>query len=179
MYYKNCYFSIGAEFNKKFYINFGSVLRAAKLIRVDFYLGSGEFYCTFNVAGLGLVEEEIKGDSMNLKVEHLKAYASLDDFKAGKRMSILNRNGGMSFRSYDVIKGAFGNIATICGCDPFRIVRYKWNGTKAEIVELDLECNIWMDENGFHTNEKIPANTFRTKEECESVNQISVIEFED
>lgn len=178
MYYNNAYFSIDAEFNKKFYISFDNVLRAARLLRVDFYLSSGEHFCTFEVAGLGKISEEVCGDSMQLKIKHLKAYPSIEDFKANRSMSVIYKN-GMSFHTKDILKGAFGEIADIQGCDRFQIFRYKWNGTKAVKVGFDPGFDVWMDKDGFHTNAVIPAYTFRTAKECEDANQISVIEFED
>ena len=165
---------VGANFDEKVYIKFDSVLRAARLIRVDFFK-DWKCYCTFKVAGLGTVEEPDEGS--------FKTYNSVDDFRNDRPICKLNPTGGMEFSSADVLDAAFDGIAT-----PYRgynyegyqtsMVRYKWNGVACETVEMGYG-DLWMDKNGFHVEHKIPAGTYLTKEECEADNMISVVEFDD
>ena len=178
---------IYSAFGRKFYINYGSILRAARLKKVDFFLGSMEFQCTYEVAGLGIVEEELVNTGTSIYCKKLGVYESLDAFKEGRFFGDMKDrvyNGtnfpGIRLTTEEILTKAFDSIANVRFDDKkdyYYVEVYRWNGVKAEAV--NITGNVWMDEEGFHTDAKIPTGTYATKEECEKANQISVIEFED
>ncbi len=185
---RKCNFWIKTNFGKKLYINYGSVLRAARLKRIDFFFNTKEYQCTYDVAGLGIVEEKLYSSGCSYHVENLDVYDSIESFKAKKifgydewKRSLPDSVfPGIIVTTEDILTKAFENIATIrFDKETYSHYpeRYIWNGVA--VVKVELNGNVWMDEEGFHTNAKIPSGTFLTKEECEEANQISVIEFED
>ncbi len=174
---------IHSAFGRKFYINYGSILRAARLKKVDFFLGSMEFQCTYEVAGLGIVEEELVSIGLGYRCREISVYESVDAFKEGKRFAHgckVDDFSGIRLTTEEILTKAFDSIANVRfdnNKDYYYVEVFRWNGVKAEAV--DIKGNVWLDEEGFHTDAKIPAGTFFSKEECEKANQISVIEFED
>lgn len=179
-------FWIHSAFGKKLYINYGSVLRAARLKKVLFYFNSDEYLCTYEVAGLGLVEEKLTDNGTRISCKNVDVYESIDAFKEGLRFGRCKNGGmcnnfpGLKLYAEEILTKAFASVANVWYDEKsycYIVERYRWNGIKAEAV--DIHGNVWMDEEGFHTDAKIPAGTFLTKEECEKANQISVIEFED
>lgn len=181
-------FWIYSKFGMKLYINYGSVLRAARLKKVDFYLGSDEYICTYEVAGLGVVSEELDTSGTHYYAKRIKVFESVESFKEGKSLS-MDKYGrsytesvfrGIIINTVDILTEAFKDIAEVKFIEKdycYELVRYKWNGVSAE--EVSISGNVWMDADGCHTDAKIPDGTFFSKEECEKANQISVIEFED
>lgn len=185
---KRSSFHVCTTFGKKLYINCGSVLRAARLKRIDFYLDTREYQCTYDVAGFGIIEEEMFSSGGNYRVRNLTVFDSIESFKE-KRSFGRDLRGfllpdavfpGLELTTDEILKNAFASIANVRFDEKayaHYVERYKWNGVKTENV--GIEGSVWLDEEGFHTNAKIPAGTYLTKEECEEANQISVIEFED
>lgn len=174
---------IHSAFGRKFYINYGSILRAARLKKVDFFLGSMEFQCTYEVAGLGIVEDELINTGLGCRCKEISVYESVDAFKEGKVFARDCKGEdfpGIRLTTEEILTKAFGSIANVRFEDKrdyYHVEVFRWNGIKAEAV--DIKGNVWLNEEGFHTDAKIPAGTFLSKEECEKANQISVIEFED
>lgn len=171
---------ICSAFNRKFYISYGSVLRAAYLKKVFFYMGHHDYLCTYEVAGLGTVEEEINGCS---SVDHLDVYESIESFRKGERFgkeSDYSSFPGIRISVEHILEKAYKGIASVTKDTNgnYHVYRYKWNGVETENVDIG-NSNIWLDEYGYHTDVRVPDGTFPTKEECESSNKISVIEFDD
>ena len=59
-------YEIKSRFGVKFYINFQNVLRAARLKKVDFYFNRKDYLCTYEVAGLGDVEEDFSEETSKI-----------------------------------------------------------------------------------------------------------------
>ena len=170
---------ISSAFNKKFYASYGSVIRAVRLKKVFFYFGHHDYMCTYDVAGLGTVEEVVNQWG---SIDHLRVYESIESFKEGmyfcKGADVRNYP-GIRITAKDILEKAYEGIAEVKGSgERLNVCRYRWNGTEAEEVEL-TDSNVWLEEDGFHTDARISEGTYATKKECEESNKISVIEFDD
>lgn len=173
----NYSYEIKSRFGVKFYINFQNVLRAARLKKVDFYLNRNDYLCTYEVAGLGIVEEDFSGGYFHDYPRRFTLYESVDSFKKNEPFKPIE-SPEYKLSTFEILYAAFDGIADVFNYrNEVYVRRYEWNGVKAE--EVDISGHIWLEEDGFHTDAKIPAGTYITKIKCEKDNQLSVIEFDD
>lgn len=163
-----------AKFDKKYYIHFDGVLRAAKLEKINFLTGTGKgwrYFRTFRVAGLGMIEEPVEDDG---SVYHFTLYNSVADYTMKCESEDCTR-----YEYLDILANTFDGIATLkCDYSGYHsVVRWRWDGTEA--LPVPLSGNIFLDATHWYTDVGIPEGTYATKEECERDNQISVIEFDE
>ena len=182
------------DFQRKFYVKMGETLRACMIdsIRIPskFFscdpLSYGErgksIIYNFKVAGLGIVGFK-KESTMSIQSfirtdneEQVYFYDSVDSFRKKKTAK------ASWLSPLDVPKFCdclSRDMSMIMSSDNFyTLFRYRWDGTQA-VKAYPLIDEIVITKNKAEISYLyFPENTYRTKEECEQDNTISVIEFD-
>lgn len=182
------------DFQRKFYVKMGETLRACMLdsIRIPskFFsceaLSYGErgksIIYNFKVAGLGIVgfkresscsiQSFIRTDNE----EKVHFFDSVDSFRkkeAAKASSLLPLDVS---KLYNCLTRDMSMIRT--GDNFHTLFRYRWDGTQAVKAYPVINEIVITEDKAEISYLYFPENTYRTKEECEQDNTISVIEFD-
>lgn len=167
-----------ADYNKVNYVEYEGQLYQCKLIRTE--SASDTPVYVLNIAQKGIVKipanrnlhfnEWYRGS----KIPSI-LYASIEDYQNGT--PITDEYGSMS-NCYNskFIEPLFKTCQT-CNCGG-GVYLWKWNGSKAVEHIVNMQNAVWYwDNEGFHCNLNDMIGCYRTKEECEKNNTISVVTF--
>ena len=183
--YDSCGVHAFTNFSDKVYIDCGNVLRAAYLLRVEWHFINKNIETKvtersyvkmfFNAAGLGEYEVD-STHSLSSSPETVGINKSAKAFKDKSKELKWDY-----LRMSELLGVIFDGVAGVSidnrYSSSFNVFRWGWNGVKAEKVYLEFS-KATLTKDGWTTDAVIPNNTYATRKECESANQISVIEFE-
>jgi hypothetical protein len=181
------------DFGRKFYIKVGETLRACMIdsiiIPSNFFTSAPTSYgersqsiiYNFKVAGLGIVGIKRYGTiSMNFmrtdNEEKIQFYDSVDSFSKKETAAVghllpLNVPKLLNCLTRDMDMSKSNEHHYV-------LFRYRWDGTQAVRVYPLIDKIVITEDKAEISYLYFPENTYRTKEECEKDNKISVIEFD-
>lgn len=182
------------DFQRKFYVKMGETLRACMLNSIK--IPSKFFSCealsygergmsiiyNFMVAGLGIVGFK-KESSMSIQSfirtdneENIYFYDSVDSFRKKKTAKASNLLPLNVPKLYNCLTKDMS--MTRSGDNFYTLFRYRWDGTQAVKAYPVINEIVITEDKAEISYLYFPENTYRTKEECEQDNTISVIEFD-
>jgi hypothetical protein len=189
------------EYGKVFYMVYNGMLRQFKIkysllfpFNFSFKEPNAPMLSRAQLRGVSIIEVAGIGEMAVMSqtygcIFNFETYKSVEDFKNGKPYELAN-----SSYSIEEMKEVFSNYLSFKGS---KAIRYKWNGTSAEIVYItDFPLFLVYDPLtfGLESMPQIPnkakvdkllqtkhayKNSYAAKEECERDNQILVACFDD
>lgn len=167
-----------ADYKKVYYVEFEGQLCQCKLIRTESMCNTPVY--VLNVAQKGVVKiKALRTRYFDQWYHHSEIpsilYDSVEDYRRGKPIT---DNYGSTSNCYNTpfIDKLFTRCKP-CNCGGSTIT-WKWDGSKAIEHIVILEKVSWhFDAEGFHCILNEFGDCYRTREECEKNNTISVVTF--